>query len=315
MTPRAAKTPRLKLASVPPPNVATGRYELISELGRGGMGIVYKARDRKLDRLVAIKILPDEQNDDRLAREQFRNEARAAAAIDHENVCTIFDFGSNRERHLFVVMAYYAGETLKDRLLRGDLSTAQVASIALHVSRGLDAAHSRGIVHRDVKPGNIFITATGVVKVLDFGLARRSNALDDGAIWLDDLDIPGRPAGTANYMAPERILDMPVDGRSDVFSLGVVMYEMASRRRPFAAASPADTVMNVLERDPLPLRRVAPRHPVALERIVHKALAKEPARRFQSAAQLGDALLAEGLAAEAHCSDSQQSTGTSRRFS
>jgi eukaryotic-like serine/threonine-protein kinase len=271
--------------------IGRSRYQVLAELGRGGMGIICKAHDRKLARLVAIKLLPREWNRDEVARERFMQEARAASAIDHMNICTIHDIGSTTEGQLYIVMAHYAGETLKERLERGDLETREIVGIATQICRGLEAAHARGIVHRDIKPGNIFLCRDGVVKVLDFGLARRFNATTDAETWLDGLDAPGRPLGTANYMAPERILELPVDPRSDIFSLGVLMYEMATNRRPFAGSSPAETVMNVLDMEAEPLTLVCRSRPEWLERIVTKALAKAAQDRYQSAADLRHALL------------------------
>jgi serine/threonine protein kinase len=268
-----------------------GRYQVLAELGRGGMGIVCKARDRKLARLVALKLLPPEWHGDQAARERFMQEARAASSIDHANICTIYDIGSTREGQLYIVMAHYEGETLKKRLERGDLETREIVDIATQICDGLEAAHARGIVHRDIKPGNILLSRDGVVKVLDFGLARRFSERKDAETWLDGLDTPGRPLGTANYMAPERILDMPVDPRSDIFSLGVLVYEMATQRRPFAGSSPAETVMNVLEMVPEPLTLVCQSRPKSLERVVCKALAKSAKDRYQSAADLRHALL------------------------
>ena len=155
-------------------------------------------------------------------------------------------------------MALYEGETLKERLERSDLETREIVDITTQICRGLEAAHARGIVHRDIKPGNIFLCRDGVVKVLDFGLARRFSAATDEETSLEGLDTPGRPLGTANYMAPERILEMPLDPRSDIFSLGVLMYEMATKHRPFAGSSPAETVMNVLDMEAEPLTLVSP---------------------------------------------------------
>ena len=190
-------------------------------------------------------------------------------------------------------MAHYEGETLKERLERGDLETQEIVDIATQICRGLEAAHARGIVHRDIKPSNILLCRDGVVKVLDFGLARRVSATANAETWLEGLDTPGRPLGTANYMAPERILEMPLDPRSDIFSLGVLMYEMATKRRPFAGASPAETVMNVLDKEAEPLTLVSPSRPEWLERIVHTALAKDASDRYPSALNLRNRLLVD----------------------
>jgi serine/threonine protein kinase len=267
-----------------------GRYEVVSELGRGGMGIVYKAKDPRLERLVAIKVLPSEWSLERTARDRFLREAQAASAIDHQNICTIYDIDSTSDEQLFIVMAHYEGQTLRQRLEGGALTNREIVDITIQIANALEAAHCHGIVHRDIKPGNIFLCRTGVVKVLDFGLARCFSAAADTELWLDGSDVPGRPLGTANYMAPERILEMPVDPRSDLFSLGVVMYEMATNRRPFAGASPAETVMNVLDNDPEPLTWISPERPRGLAKVVTRALAKSPKDRFQSAADLRTAL-------------------------
>jgi len=187
------------------------------------------------------------------------------------------------------VMAYCDGQTLRERLQGGALETEEILDIATQISDALEAAHTHGIVHRDIKPGNILIGSSGMVKIVDFGLASRlSGAL--GARALDERDIPGSPLGTPNYMAPERILELPVDPRTDLFSLGVVMYEMATQRKPFAGASVSETVANVLDRDPLPVTSLSPGRPRRLERVISKALAKEPGTRFQSASALREAL-------------------------
>ena len=270
-------------AAVPP------RYQTLCELGRGGMGVVYKARDTKLDRLVALKVLPSEWSDDEIARRRLICEAQAASAIDHPNICTIYDIDSTDAGQLCIVMAYCDGQTLRERLQGGALETEEILDIATQISDALEAAHTHGIVHRDIKPGNILIGSSGMVKIVDFGLASRlSGAL--GARALDERDIPGSPLGTPNYMAPERILELPVDPRTDLFSLGVVMYEMATQRKPFAGASVSETVANVLDRDPLPVTSLSPGRPRRLERVISKALAKEPGTRFQSASALREAL-------------------------
>jgi eukaryotic-like serine/threonine-protein kinase len=290
-------------SSSPAPLAGPGsnRYQVLAELGRGGMGIVFKAHDRNLDRLVAIKLLPREWSRDDVARERFTQEARAASAIDHQNVCTIHDIGSTREGQMYIVMAHYEGETLKERLERGDLETREIVDIATQICRGLEAAHARSIVHRDIKPGNIFLCRDGGLKVLDFGLARRFSDTADAETWFDAMDTPGRPLGTANYMAPERILEMPLDPRSDIFSLGVLMYEMATKRRPFAGSSPAETVMNVLDMEAEPLTLVCPSRPDWLERIVHTALAKDAHDRYQSAVDLRNRLLLETSGGSHEC--------------
>jgi eukaryotic-like serine/threonine-protein kinase len=292
MTLQAARTLQFARADRPVTVPSLDRYQVLSELGRGGMGIVFKAQDTKLHRFVAIKLLPGEWNRDDVARERFMQEARAASAIDHPNVCTIHDIGSTSDGQLYIVMAYYEGETLKARLDRSDLlETGEIVDIASQICRGLEAAHACGVVHRDIKPGNILLCRDGVVKVLDFGIARRFSTTTDADTWLDVLDTPGRPLGTVNYMAPERLLEMPLDPRSDIFSLGVLIYEMAARQRPFAGSSPVATVMNVLEREAETLTQVCPTRPEWLAQIVTKALAKGAKDRYQSAVALRNSLL------------------------
>jgi serine/threonine protein kinase len=190
-------------------------------------------------------------------------------------------------------MECVAGLNLKTYMARHELSTAQIVEIALQIAAALEAAHAKGIVHRDIKPGNIIVGDDHQVKVLDFGLARRFKTVETHELDLgpDGSTIPGRPMGTANYMAPERILQLPLDPRSDLFSLGVVIYEMATGRLPFAGASPSETVSNVLEKNPEPLTKLTPRHPKSLESVVRRLLAKKAGDRYPTAAELTAALL------------------------
>jgi serine/threonine-protein kinase len=183
-------------------------------------------------------------------------------------------------------MEYVDGVNLKTHMTRRALSTAQIVDITLQIAGALEAAHAKSIVHRDIKPGNLLVANNGDVKVVDFGLARRFRSEDTGEVGIEGSTIPGRPLGTANYMAPERILQLPLDPRCDLFSLGVVMYEMATGRLPFAGASPSETVSNVLDKDPAPLTTLAPQHPKALQVIVHRLLAKKAGDRYASASDL-----------------------------
>jgi serine/threonine protein kinase len=267
-----------------------GHYVVTGKLGVGGMGVVYEARDTRLSRLVALKLLPTDLAGDSDAALRLLREAEIIAQLNHPNICTVY--GIEHDAHLtFIVMERLEGVNLKLRMARAALTTKEIADVALQVTSALEAAHARGIVHRDIKPGNIFVCSDGRVKVLDFGLARRFMLPETGEPVLDGSTILGRPLGTANYMAPERILQMPLDPRCDLFSLGVVIYEMATGRLPFAAASPADTVTNVLDKDPEPLTWLAPERPTALQRIVAQLLAKRAEDRFPSAADLKKALL------------------------
>ncbi|HXH25575.1 MAG TPA: serine/threonine-protein kinase [Vicinamibacterales bacterium] len=260
-------------------------YRIVDKLGTGGMGVVYEAEDMRLPRKVALKFLPDELADDPDAVRRFRREAETIALLTHPHICAIYEIDTHEGR-AFIAMERVDGINLKAYMARRRLDTAEIVSIATQVARALAAAHAKGIVHRDIKPGNIVVSDAGIVKVLDFGLARRFKSADTGELPLEGSTIPGRPIGTANYMAPERILQLPLDPRSDLFSLGVVMYEMATGRLPFAGASPSETVVNVLERDPVPLAVLAPDRPKRLDAIVRKLLAKHARDRHQSADRL-----------------------------
>jgi serine/threonine protein kinase len=264
-------------------------YRITGKLGTGGMGVVYEAEDTRLPRKVALKFLPDEVADDADATRRFRREAETIALLSHPHICTIYEVDEHEGR-AFIAMECVAGVNLKTYIARHAPATSNVVDLALQIADALGAAHSKGIVHRDIKPGNIIVTDDKRVKVLDFGLARRFRTDDTGELGLEGSTMPGRPMGTANYMAPERILQLPLDPRSDLFSLGVVIYEMATGRLPFAGASPSETVTNVLEKEPTPLTALAPQHPKALEQIVSRLLAKRASERFASADELADAL-------------------------
>jgi len=255
-------------------------YRITGRLGVGGMGIVYDAEDSKLGRSVALKFLTDELATDPDATRRLRREAQMLAQLNHPNICTIYEIDEYNGR-AFLVMERLAGTNLKLHIARKTLDTPEVLDIAIQIAGALDRAHGSGIVHRDIKPGNIFVAEGGHVKVLDFGMAKA--VAPDTAVSGDGSTIPGRPIGTANYMAPERILQMPLDGRCDLFSLGVVMYEMATGRLPFAGATPAETVGNILDKDPQPLTALAPRHPDALNAIVTRLTAKLPDDRYAAA--------------------------------
>ncbi len=260
-------------------------YRVTGKLGVGGMGVVYDALDTHLARPVALKFLPQELADDRDASRRLQREAQTLAALNHPNVCAVYDIGEH-EGSAFMVMERCDGVNLKTHMARATLSTPQIVDITSQMTAALEAAHTAGVVHRDIKPGNIMVGSAGQVKVLDFGLARRFTLDDTGEVGIGGSTIPGRPLGTANYMAPERILQLPLDPRSDLFSVGVVMYEMSTGRLPFAGASPSETVTNILEKDPLPLRTHSPDRPIRLEHIVTRLLAKAAESRYQSASEL-----------------------------
>ena len=264
-------------------------YRVTGKLGVGGMGIVYEGEDVRLGRPVALKFLPDELAGNAEAGRRLRREAQTIAGLNHPNICTVYEVDEH-QGSAFIAMERVDGTNLKVHMARRALPTPEVVAIALQITEALDAAHTAGIVHRDIHPGNIVVSSTGQVKVLDFGLARRFMLPATGETVGTASTVLGRPVGTANYMAPERILQMPLDPRSDLFSLGVVIYEMATGRLPFGGGSPSETVTNVLDKDPIPLTKLSPHRPPQLERVVERLLAKHAEERYQSAAELRKAL-------------------------
>jgi serine/threonine protein kinase len=261
-------------------------YRITGRLGVGGMGIVYDAEDERLPRRVALKFLSDELAGNPDAIRRFRREAHTLARLNHPNICTIYEI-EDQDGKPFIAMERLEGTNLKTHIARKTLETREIFEIAAQICQALEAAHGAGIVHRDIKPGNIFVAPTGQVKVLDFGMARSFNR-DDSTASKDGSTIPGRPIGTVNYMAPERILQMPLDARCDLFSLGVVMYEMATGRLPFAGASPSETVTNILENEPTPLTKLSPERPAQLQQMVERLTAKRAEDRYESARTLLD---------------------------
>ncbi|HJP95406.1 MAG TPA: protein kinase [Pyrinomonadaceae bacterium] len=276
------------------PGTKLGRYEIRSKLGAGGMGEVYRARDEKLNRDVAVKILPAtlSENGDRLRR--FEQEAQAAGALNHPNILAIYDVGTN-ESAPYVVSELLEGETLRDRLDHGALPTRKAIDYGTQIARGLAAAHAKGIVHRDLKPDNLFITKDDHVKILDFGLAKllqpsgEDVAQTDVATRKVHTD-PGTVMGTAGYMAPEQVRGRIVDHRADIFSFGAVLYEMLSGRRAFHGDSAIETLNAILKEEPAELANTDPHIAPALERVVWHCLEKTPERRFQSASDIAFAL-------------------------
>ncbi|MCC6389397.1 MAG: serine/threonine protein kinase [Bryobacterales bacterium] len=271
-----------------------GHYRIAGLIGRGGMGEVYQATDTRLDRDVALKFLPEDYVDTPDARERFRREARAISALNHPNICTLYDV-AEYDGQPFLVMELIEGQSLKQRLAGGALAADEAVAIATQVCEALEAAHAKGIVHRDIKPANIFITARGPVKILDFGLAKlRSEphavpeAMAGSATSASEstVTIPGRAMGTASYMSPEQARGENVDARSDLFSLGVVLYQMTTGTRPFEGGTPAQTVEAILAGNPIPPRLRNSAIPARLERVIFKALERDRARRYQSAEEL-----------------------------
>src|SRR5262245_7055289 len=267
-----------------------GPYEIVSPLGAGGMGEVYRARDTRLDRIVAIKVLAPHLSASPEIRQRFEREARTISQLAHPHICALYDFGRDGEIE-YLVMEYLEGQTLAERIAKGPIPLDQTLRYGMEIADALHKAHRQGIVHRDLKPGNVMLTRSGV-KLLDFGLAKAMEPSTSPAAGMTalptraDLTQEGTILGTLQYRAPEQLEEKDADARTDIFALGATIYEMATGRKAFTGSTKASLISAILRDDPPPISQVQPLSPPALDRVVRTCLAKDPEDRWQSAADI-----------------------------
>ena len=276
---------------------SVGHYRVTRRLGSGGMGVVYEAEDSKLGRSVALKFLPPDLAQDSQSLERFQREARAASALNHPNICTVFAIEQHERQH-FIVMELLEGKTLLQMMGRQPFPVDQVLDLAVQIADALESAHAKGIVHRDIKPANIFVNPRGQVKILDFGLAKIEGLRREGApgggevsqletlVARDELTVPGTAMGTVSYMSPEQARGQLTDARTDLFSVGTVLYQMATGQLPFMGDTSAVIYEGILNRDPTPVGQLNPAMPPEFARILDKALEKDRNLRYQTATDL-----------------------------
>src|ERR1017187_2023653 len=305
------------------PGTILGQYEIRSPLGAGGMGEVYRAHDTRLDREVAIKVLPESLTSDSVRLRRFEQEARAAAALNHPNILAVYQMATH-EGASYMVSELLDGERLRERLRHGPIPLRKAIDYAVQIAHGLAAAHDKGIVHRDLKPDNLFVTKDGRVKILDFGLAKLVQPRDASGAEATLAGVeatiaqgtePGMVMGTVGYMSPEQVRGKVADHRSDIFAFGTILYEMVTGKQTFRKPTSAETMSAILNEDPPSISQVTSTSPPGLQRVLHRCLEKSPEQRFQSAADLAFALeaLSDSASTTPSGGHAHLGEGTSRR--